>query len=165
MCLKKQKKPVSASLLLFILIGVMGVGCSSKTNKDQPMAVLDQNKNGIRDYIEPEIIRIANGSEMERLVLEQYARAIDGGIDHVDDSKVIQKQGEKAFKASGCSLALKSNDANDDELIAIMNDTQEHSRVYFRITSAFIDYLNQHINEDPSIKDCEFDASKYVGKK
>ncbi len=129
------------------------------------MTVLDQNKNGIRDYIEPEIVRIANGSEMERLVLEQYARAIDGGIDHVDDPKVIQKQAERMFKASHCSIFIKSDDLKEDELIATMNDSYEHSRLYLKVLSAGVNYLNQHINEDPSIKDCEFDASKYVGKK
>jgi hypothetical protein len=150
--------------IFFLLFGLLA-SCSSKTNKDQPKAVLDQNKNGIRDYIEPEIVRIANGSEMERLVLEQYARVIDGGLDHIDDHNALQLLGEKAFKASHCSRFINGDGEKIKELVSLMNDTSEHSRVYFRITSEFIRYLNQHIDEDPSIKDCEFDASKYVGKK
>jgi hypothetical protein len=165
MQLKNLQKMMPLKWSVFILCGMMGVGCASKSSKDQPMTVLDQNKNGIREYIEPEIDRIANGSERERLVLEQFARSIDGAIDHVDDPKVIQKQAEKLDKAARCSLALRSEYDSDKELIAEMNDTREHSSVYFKIFSAAINYLNQHGNPDPSIKDCEFDTTKFVGKK
>ena len=129
------------------------------------MSVLDQNKNGIRDYIEPEIVRIANGSEMNQLVLEQYARSIDGAIDHLDDLKTIERQGEKMFESSGCSLTLKFDSSLKKELTAMMNDSREHSIVYFRVFSASINAMNRKGVQGISLKDCDFDASKFVGKK
>ena len=129
------------------------------------MTVLDQNKNGIRDYIEPEIVRIANGSERDKLILEQYARSIDGTIDHLDDSKTIQVQAEKMFKFSGCAVSLKIDSNLVKELTAIMNDSREHSVGYFRVFSASIDEMNKKGVQGISIKDCEFDTTNFVGKK
>ena len=137
-------------------------GCSIK---NQAIGDQDLNHNGIRDRIDTEIIRIADGSEPDRLVLEQYARASEMPAEFMNDPEKLKEYGKKTYDALVCGRSIKmKNSDNFDKLDAEMNDSHERSVIYTKLYVAFVKYMNAHFSEPKTIKSCDFDAEKFEKK-
>jgi hypothetical protein len=145
---------------------MIATGCSFISGKNQSIGDQDLNQNGIRDRIDTEITRIADGSEPDRLVLEQYARASEMPVAFMNDPEKIKDYGEKTYKALVCghSIKMKSKDGFN-RLDAEMNDSHERSVIYTKLYVAFVKYMNAHFSEPRTIKNCDFDAEKFEKKK